>query len=557
MVVEFPDYNFKAGLAVWALVMIGAIIAGVLVGLASAIAAYGPARGPRMVATLIGRALPDLFLVSWKRIYAVALLTFKESHRRRAFWILAIFIALFMFGGWFLGTSDSEYPARPYVGFVMTAMNFLLIVMALLIACWGIPADIKARSLHTVVTKPVRRSEIVVGRIVGYIAVLSVVLVATSLVGYFWISSQVPARSQAQLISRVVQYGEMSFKDRNGDPAAHGINVGDMWGYREFVEGDTKSSAQWKFTNLDVAALRKQNELRLEQTFEAFRTYKGDVNKQVRYNLAFINPKTGLRVPWKSFPVNERKAETGGNEIAGVITESQDAQVRVPAELAYRDSYTAESEPKTAKLFDDLIADNSLIVEVSAVDPQQYIGTARRDLFLRLADRSFMVAYFKACFGLWSLLVLLVILGTTASCFLKGPVATMFTATLIFVGFQFRDTIQQTVVNFVKNVKVEGGGPFESMYRIVTRANISSPLPESIGSSIIAFLDKVVFSIYGVIVTLIPDVKYFQLADYPANGFDVPLVNGLLPCVVIVLGFLIPYVVLGYFSLQLRELEHK
>ena len=98
---------------------------------------------------------------------------------------------------------EEDVPAKPYVSFVLTVVQWILIPVALLLACWGLPADIKDRSLHTVVTKPVRRSEIVIGRMLGYGMMTTLVLVIVALFGYVWIRRVVPERSQAQLISRV------------------------------------------------------------------------------------------------------------------------------------------------------------------------------------------------------------------------------------------------------------------------------------------------------------------------------------------------------------------
>ncbi|MCA8985952.1 MAG: hypothetical protein KDA76_19825, partial [Planctomycetaceae bacterium] len=170
--------------------------------------------------------------------------------------------------------------------------------------------DIKAKSIHTVVTKPVRRSEIVVGRMLGYTTVVSLVLLVTAALGYFWIQRQVPDQAKDQLIARVPVFGKMSFLDRNGLKAERGINVGDIWEYRSYIEGLTKARAIWTFSNLDVAGLKRQGKVRLEQSFEAFRTYKGDVREQVRYSMTLVNPTTGFRAKLKeAFEVHEHAAD--------------------------------------------------------------------------------------------------------------------------------------------------------------------------------------------------------------------------------------------------------
>lgn len=545
MVIETATYQPEAAFLQWLLIMVAAGVAALLVGLVASFSAYG-ASGPGKVASALSRGFKDLFFLSPKRIFAVAILTFKEASRRKAFMIGFLFLLLFMFGGWFLGTQDVEKPAKPYVIFVITAMNFLLILMSLLVSCWGIPADIKARSLHTVVTKPVRRSEILLGRMLGYASVITLVLLCTSTVGYFWIVGKVPERAQNQLIARVPFYSsELKFLDRNGNPTNTGINVGDIWEYRSFIEGGTKARAQWTFENLDVEAMKKAGQFRIEQSFEAFRTFKGVVDQQLRYNLTLYNPETELRVPIGTFTVEEHNVNVDA------------ATVDIPLDLTYRDSFDVNAPEKKVNVVEDLIVDGKLMMEVSAIEPQQYIGVAQHDLFIRLPDKTFLASYAKSCLGLWLLLMLIIIIGTSSSCFVKGPVATILTGSLIFVGFVFREQIDKTLATLAENQTVLGGGPVESTYRMITQMNQQSPLPDNLGTDVIQKLDQGMFGMLHIVNAVIPDLQYFSTSEYPANGFDVPWGGMLLPSLLITLGYLIPMVVLGYFSLQLRELEHK
>jgi len=56
---------------------------------------------------------------------------------------------------------------------------------------------------------------------------------------------------------------------------------------------------------------------------------------------------------------------------------------------------------------------------------------------------------------------------------------------------------------------------------------------------------------------VIPDFGVFNLSEYVANGFDVGWSAGLLPAIAVTLAFLLPCVLLGYYSLRFRELESK
>lgn len=541
---QLEPFYITEGLKSWLLVLLACGVLALFVGLVVSVLGNGLSGFSVFFGTL-SRGFRDLTRISSRRVFAIASLTFKESHRRKAFLVGVVFLLLFMFAGWFLQGTDLEKPAKPYISFVLTAIKWLLVPMALLVSCWGLPADIKDRSLHTVVTKPVRRSEVVLGRMLGYSGVLTLVLVVVGLIGYVWITRQVPPQSKDQLIARVPVYGTVSFLNRDGVPTEKGINVGYTWEYRSYIEGLTNARAIWKFDDLNVSALESQDELRIEQKFEAFRTFKGDVGQQVRYTLTLVNPSTDLKVLVGTYPVHEFSEDV------------DDAVVVIPRKLTYRDSYEVDAEEKTADLFDDLMDGDSLTMEVGCVERQQYLGVAQPDLFIRMPDRPFAVSYAKAVVGLWLMMLLVVFLGTSASCFLKGPVATLTTFSLIILGQGLREYMREQLDQLSERGEVLGGGTFESMYRLVTQMNVQTPLPEGPGTAIIKFVDARIFDTLRLVEHVIPNFNYFDMDQYTANGFDVPWNSALLPSLATTIAFLVPLILLGYFSLQLRELESK
>ena len=52
------------------------------------------------------------------------------------------------------------------------------------------------------------------------------------------------------LMARVPIYGKLSFRDRAGQPAEKGINVGKEWTYRSYIEGGTLAAAVWTFQGI-------------------------------------------------------------------------------------------------------------------------------------------------------------------------------------------------------------------------------------------------------------------------------------------------------------------
>jgi hypothetical protein len=549
----------------WAVVLTVLSLMAMFVGLTGSWIADGR-RGIRNFVGVVGRGLRDLVLIVPRRVFAIATLTARESIRRKALWVGAVFLVLFMFAGWFIGDTTDATPAKNYISFVMTTVRWMLLPVAVLLSCWGLPADIRDRSLHTVVTKPVRRSEVVLGRIGGYVAVVTMLLLVVSAVGYMWILRIVPERSQRQLISRVPQYSNEFYLLGPEGKAANeeggqfqGRNVGDLLDFRRFIEGGTKERAVWTFQNLSEKSLSADQVLRLEYRFEAFRSYKGDVATEIEFSAVAFNPKTNLRVHLGTFPVNEFSTEVVHDlavydEQGNKKEEKTENLIQIPLTIPYSDD---SSESKTADLFKDLVNDGALTIEVGCLDAQQYLGSNMSDLFLRLPDRSFASTYWKAIFVQWLLTVLIITIGTTASCFLKGPVSTLATFGLLILGSFLKNSLIERLNRYYTTGDVVGGGSIEAFYRIVTGMNESTPLDDSLAKRMIEGMDGAVYGMLYIAQYMIPNIAYFDGAQYAANGFDVSWQGCLLPSLLITIGFLVPAYIIGYFGLQIRELEAK
>lgn len=496
-------------------------------------------KGPVLLVNEILAGLIDLVSLSPRRVWALTQLTIREAIRRKALLVFVVFGVLFMFAGWFLtGAAQSpDFEAKMYTYFALRTISWLVLPVVLLLACWGVPEDIRVRSLHTVVTKPVRRLEIVLGRMFGVGIIGTLVLAIMGTTGYVWILRQVSPAGQSQLTCRQPIRGELKFKDREGNDAEVGVNTGDLWEFRSYIEGATKSRAIWTFNNLGPGAFRDDGVLVIENRFLGFRAHKGDMNRSLLYRLTLVNPETGARA---DAPVNEIKEFRGRTD-------------EIPAEL----TGTLNGEEKKFNVQQDLVSSKGeLIVEASCVDPGQYIGMARVDLFIRTPDSPFAAGYFKAVFGIELMMLLIVLLGVTASTFLKGPVATLLTFVLYIVGDWSRAFLDKFVIQFLSN-KLEGGGVLESIYRIVMHMNPTTELPTGPAFGVMKVIDWAIAQFVVLISSVIPNFKTFDMSGYVIEGFDVPFMSAVLPSLATTIGFFIPCVILGYYSLRLRELEAK
>lgn len=533
--------NIAEALTNWGIVFGGVLIAALAIGFILSIVLGGKRGLPGFFENL-GEGLNDLIRMSPKRVGAITSLTLKEAIRRKALLVFVVFAVLFMFGGWFLSNTNSreELQLSVYVSFVLTAIGWLIFPVALILSCWGLPEDIRLRSLHTVVTKPVRRSEIVLGRILGFAGVGTLVVGIMSVLGYIWIIRQVPENVKSRLIARVPVYGNLNFRDRQGEAAEAGVNTGDINDYRSYIEGATKARAKWLFTGLSTGDLQTNPDsgdeaLLVENSFQAFRTHKGVIDEVLHGQYTLVNPKTDLRVPLPQFPIYEFRQNLSW----------------IPRKLEYYNEETQQTESKD--LFEDLVDEGELIIEARCVDVGQFLGMARPDLFIRLPDRPFASSYFKSVFGIWMMMVLIVILGVTASTFVKGPVATILLFTLILVGTGFNE-----FMNDILTGEVRGAGLIESGIRILNHGNPIVEKPDSLEESVaVQNVDQVFTGLLWGMSHVIPNFNTFSFKAYTANGFDVPMMAAVMPAIFMVIGFFIPCLMLGYFSLKLRELEAK
>jgi hypothetical protein len=88
--------------------------------------------------------------------------------------------------------------------------------------------------------------------------------------------------------------------------------------------------------------------------------------------------------------------------------------------------------------------------------------------------------------------------------------------------------------------------------------NDTLELPDTIGVRVMQSIDSVMFGGLWLMQHVIPDLSPFSdMAAYVANGFDVPMNVCIFRSLAITVGYLIPCLLVGYYSLTLRELEAK
>ena len=579
-----------------------ALAAAVFAWLAQAIVAGPLAAGDRVYRGVLA-GLADVGQTTAGRVWALARLAIQESLRRNVLVVLGLFALILLFAGWFLDPA-SVNPGRLYVGFILAATNLLVCLVTLVLAVFSLPADIASRAIQTVTTKPVRTTEIVLGRVLGFVAVGTCMLAVMGFAGWAFVVRSVShghaleagdlfevtsdgggavgfegrtsldrghrhrvvldaggagiaetahghrhrvvvtgstatgepiydvGPAEGLLEARQPLRGRLRFLDREGRPSAKGISVGAEWAYRQYIEGGTAAAAIWAFDGLTPGQF--PDGLPLEMIVRVFRTYKGDIEEGIHGTIQVRNPVSGLRS--ESFPIVAREFTIDA--------------LLLPRRL---NAMRSEGELEEVDLFEAFVADGRTEVWLQCLEPAQYYGVAQADFYLRAGDGSFAVNYAKSCLGIWFCMLIVTSLGVLFSTFLSGPVALVGTLATLLIG-QFRDFVARLFESQVTGDAsiVPGGGPIESLYRIVTQTSITLELDPTPAVQAMKLLDTVLLAPMRLAAGLFPSLSALGTSDFVAGGFAIP--GDLLAAhAAETVGYVLAFVVAGVFCLKARE----
>jgi len=705
--------------ALWTLALILPLLALVILFVAylSFAAQYGPVAGFRRVGNMLRVAARDLFSLSPRRIMAMSWLAFQEAIRMRVLVAFAVFVFVMLFASWYLDVRTDK-PAQLYMGVVLGWTNLLVLILALFLSTFSLPNDIKNRTIYTVVTKPVRAGEVILGRMIGFALIGTLILIVMCVLSYVFVwrglshehrleadnagvplltpdptikdedgntgwtgrttevdyhrhtvyinpdgtgftdmqkghrhrinnrnglampiadlmkrarhlrtaETQNPAEADAearaeffadlseqsaglarqsesnsegetdekqalyldlaaalenvqaaaeredlqqaieelgaaqsivndvaiakfkvgpplgQLQARMPQYGELTFLDRAGLPTDKGVNVGNEWTYRSYIEGGTLAAAIWTFESITPQRFPPSNPefekgIPLDLTLRVFRTHKGDIE-------------TGI---------------LGRLEVVEALSEEEIARGKQPLVsdpiIFYAQEFTADRKyiPRTLdarrgsgpvqenlNLFEDFAHDGKLIVRIRCEDRAQYFGVAKPDVYVWTGNNYFFVNFAKGYCTIWFQMVLVIAFGVLFSTFLSGPVA-MLATVMSYISGYFAQFITD-----VRTGELEGGGPLESLIRIVEQKNLVTELDQGASTTVVYGMDNFMLGVMWLFSYLMPDYSKLQTSSYVAEGYNIPP-DLMSQHLLITLVYFVVLSVLGYLVFKSRE----
>jgi hypothetical protein len=560
---------------------------------------YGPlAAGDRVYrGTLTG--VRDLFSVSPRRVWALARLAIQESLRRNVLVVLAVFAGIVLFAGWFLDP-QSVNPGRLYLSFILGATNILASLVVLVLAVFSLPADIKAKSIQTVTTKPVRPAEIVAGRMIGFAAVGTAILLVMGVAGWAFVVRSVDHGHVAEVadLVEIRDDGGMltGYEGRTSLDRGHRHRFqldADGVGFTEFEQGhrhavsladggsrlvigtpegmlEARRPLRGKLRFLDregkpsAKGINVGAEWSYRQYIEggtlaaAVWTFSGITQEQFPDGL----PLEMLVRVFRTYKGEIEKGIAGSVRVRNPQTQMQSDPFYFTAKEFTIDSLlipttvnttTTDGGTRQIDLYESLVADGQVEIVLQCLEPAQYYGVAQADFYLRAGSGSFALNYVKSCFGIWLTMLVVTAMGVGLSTFLAGPIALLASLMVILIG-TFREFVERLFASQITgdSTIAPGGGPIESLYRIATQMSITVDLEQTSVVAAMKTVDTFLLAPIRLGAGLFPSLSSLDTSNFVASGFDIPA-DLVAVQTVQTAGYVLVMFVLGAFFLRSRE----
>ena len=567
---------------------------------------HGPVDSIRLLVRTLVTGIVEFFQISPRRVYAIAKLSFVESVRRRVFFAFLVFFFLLMFASWFLDRG-SEHPARLYMTFVMTSTSYLVILLAIFLSAFSIPNDVKHKTIFTVVTKPVRAWEIVVGRMLGFCALGTLLLAVMCFASLVFVSRGVQhshAVDPSNLVENTVEVDEETTIVEKTGPSERNRNhrhevtvrkdgklsVVPMKDHTHGIVADDGNVRLTEQRGMLQARVPILGDLR-------FLDRSGNIGKGVNPGYEwqyrkYIEGGTLSAAIWRFKNIDEEQFPDGlplemtlrvFRTYKGLIETGIMGQIEVvkPAPLdeegipvaldagVRSEPYTftavdyeayerriprkltaiyADGTEREVDLFRELVnSEGEVEIWIRCLDRAQYLGMAEADLYLRAENQPFSINFVKGFVSIWFQMVVVICFGVTFSTFLNGAVAMLATLSAMVMGFN-----KQSVFD-VASGELPGGGPVESFVRMLWQLNQMVEMDDTPLTAVIKGIDGILMHVIQAVSYAMPNCGKFNTSNFVAYGYDVP------PALIsqhfaITFAYFIVLSMVSYFFFKTREI---
>jgi hypothetical protein len=339
------------------------------------------------------------------------------------------------------------------------SITFFGTLAAILLSASSIPTDIDNKVLCTITAKPVQRTNIIFGKIIGFVYIIGVLLLIMGSVSYALI--RYTALKQSSQGSRGLLAREKFDPvdlQVTGDSARKIGNV-------SWIKGG-KGASVWKFKGL--SSKDRNDDLEIEANF-----------------LIEGKKRSTGKIPLKIKVINPYSAR--------VLTESVEVSRNKPLFLRLNGKSLEGSE--------------ELTIVVSPEDSGDFLGMRADSLRIFRGERSFECNYLKGLIIISTQFLLMVIIAVLGSTFLSLPVNILFCLFLFFCG-NITDFMRDlsTVINVYETREHEHG-----ITEVMRKSNV-----------FLIYLNNIIKKPILLLSYILPDFRYFSVGRYFVDGINIP-----------------------------------
>ncbi|MFO0045338.1 MAG: ABC transporter permease, partial [Armatimonadota bacterium] len=109
-------------------------------------------------------------------ILAIAKATVGEAVRRKVLLIIFFIAALLLFIAPLLGVLSARSEKTVLTGFVLGIVQLSSAVIAITLTVYMLPNEVERRTIYTILSKPVQRYQFLVGKYLGAISALAIMM---------------------------------------------------------------------------------------------------------------------------------------------------------------------------------------------------------------------------------------------------------------------------------------------------------------------------------------------------------------------------------------------
>ncbi|MHC4123092.1 MAG: ABC transporter permease [Planctomycetota bacterium] len=369
-----------------------------------------------------------------RSIWAVATNTVKQALRLKiaAAFIIMVGLLLPVMGLTMEGDGTLKGRLQTFISYSFSLTAFMLCILTIVVSTYSLTSDIKQKQIFTVITKPIRRFQFILGKLLGVI-LLDIILLIPFYAIIYSITTAIPRFAKASS-SEIAQVRDEFFtarasiipKEPDVEEEIHQIyqKLESSGQIEQHFRGSTKEGI--------LAELRQRTKLR-KRAVPPGHALTWQFN-----NIKPLDPNGYLFIRFK-YDVSRNPADL---KIYGKWVIGDDRQIKYATGIK-TPIYPVQQihlirTPNEIKIPIDAVANDGYLAVTFQNDPQLNVPVVifpfEDGLEVLYKADSFLANYIRAVLIIFCRLIFLACLGVLASTFLTFPVAILFCFAIFFAG---------------------------------------------------------------------------------------------------------------------------